>query len=202
MFNTKSAHRDEVERFQLRLAETIAWCSPRGSRLNPRGGLRSPLLRPLDADEDDGRLVDAPEEWHDIVETLTATRRALLGGNRISQNIMLSAFEHVERDALAGGALLAFDPDHSLSDGAAWVANAGFFDCVNSPAWDTWIYHVLGPENGGNHPFNSYLLSWVPPYFLNLAEEAIDANPEGCILLAANLDRPFIRSLRAAGLLA
>jgi hypothetical protein len=40
---------------------------------------------------------------------------------------------------LAGGRLLAFALDHTLSDGAAYVATNGFFDGDNIPAWDTWI---------------------------------------------------------------
>jgi len=49
--------------------------------------------------------------------------------------------------------------------------------------------------------YSSYLLSWVPTELVPLVEEAIDVNPEGCLMWANLLDIPLITALRTAGLL-
>jgi len=76
-------------------------------------------------------------------------------------------------DDLAGGRLLQYAPDENLCDGAAQYSSKGFFDVDNIPPWDTWICFI-----------EPYLISWVPPRLLELANIGIDVNPEQCILWA------------------
>jgi hypothetical protein len=40
-----------------------------------------------------------------------------------------------------------------------------------------------------------YLVAWVPPEFLELANSGLDANPERCIQWLDMLDNPFVQSL-------
>jgi hypothetical protein len=74
---------------------------------------------------------------------------------------------------LAGGRLLLYSPDENLCDGAAQYTSKGFFDVDNIPPWDTWVCF-----------FEQYLVSWVPPKLVELANQGIDVNPERCILWA------------------
>ena len=76
-------------------------------------------------------------------------------------------------DHLAGGRLLKYAPSENLCDGAAQYSSKGLFDVDNMPPWDTWICFI-----------EPYLISWVPPSLLDLANSGIDANPEQCILWA------------------
>jgi hypothetical protein len=76
---------------------------------------------------------------------------------------------------LAGGRLIGYEPDKNLYDGAAEVCSNGFFDVDNTPAWDTWVAYVAEPSGP------EYLLSWIPPALLDLANGGVDANPEVCI---------------------
>jgi hypothetical protein len=46
---------------------------------------------------------------------------------------------------LSGGRLLVFDPDGTLSDGAAAVGSRRFFDDDIIPPWDCWVLYVADP---------------------------------------------------------
>jgi hypothetical protein len=73
---------------------------------------------------------------------------------------------------------LVYFPDDDLADGAAEAESEGFFDVHNAPPWDTWVAMVEDEASGQPRP---YLLSWVPPAFLELAQAGISVNPEECI---------------------
>jgi hypothetical protein len=154
------------------------------------------VLHPAALDESRGYcryLWDTGPERVAVVEGLAEERARLLR----------SAGTYPDRWAedLAGGRLLAYDPDGNLFDGAAEESSGGFFDVDNIPPWDTWICYA-GERNASTwKPFDSYLISWVPPSFLDLAEQGIWINPEECIVWAGQLEAYFIDQLRAAGLL-
>jgi hypothetical protein len=42
----------------------------------------------------------------------------------------------------------------------------------------------------------NYLVAWVPPDFIRLANQGVDANPEECIVWLDTLDDEFVRSVR------
>jgi hypothetical protein len=96
-----------------------------------------------------------------------------------------------------------FDPEQSLSDGAAEVESNGFFDADNTPPWDLWVTYIQEPKQRGNlwTRFDAFVLCWIPPAFTELADRSIAVNPEKCIAWARDFDSPFIRRLRAAKLL-
>ncbi len=66
---------------------------------------------------------------------------------------------------------------------------------LNVPPWDTRVCYVV--EHAERH--RSYLIGWVPPQLVAVADAGIDVNPEVCILWAADLDAAFTRWLRQAG---
>lgn len=122
--------------------------------------LRSPILRPSGATFASGRS----EQIH-VVEDVVKRRAAQLHSERRYPSSLLGSLE--------GGRLLLYAPDENLFDGAAQYSSKGFFDVNNVPPWDTWVCF-----------FEQYLVSWIPPQLVELANQGIDANPEGCILWA------------------
>jgi hypothetical protein len=121
-------------------------------------------------------------QWQQHVEQLAMKRAALLHTQDTSFLQLLQL--------RPGGRLLAFDLQGTLSDGAAKLATQGFFDDDNVPAWDTWISYVVAITVSSTswHPFDSYLLSWVPEPLVDVVEAGIYVNPEKCIRWAAHLD--------------
>ncbi len=71
---------------------------------------------------------------------------------------------------IADGRLLLFIPEETLTDSTASYASKGFFDIDNVPPWDTWVCF-----------YEQYVVSWVPPQLVELANSGVDANPEQCI---------------------
>jgi hypothetical protein len=78
--------------------------------------------------------------------------------------------------SLEGGRLLVYFPDRELADGAAEAESQGYLDVHNAPPWDTWVAMVDEASADG-----AYLLSWVPPEFIDLVHRGIAVNPEECI---------------------
>ena len=128
--------------------------------------LRSPSLQPVSFEPAQPFVARAQ-----IVETLADKRAEQL---RIEQR-----YPSTPLMDLGGGRLLLYAPDENLCDGAAQSSSKGFFDVDNIPPWDTWVCFV-----------DRYLVSWVPPQLLDLANQGINANPEQCILWAPNTGLP------------
>jgi hypothetical protein len=178
-----------LPRLRIRLSETMAWCSLsrrgnlarslgfltsylkwRAARLSGKAEprqfvplsdhLRSPVLDPGRT-----RFPEVRAEQVSIVEGVADRRAEQL---RLKQHYP----SDIAND-LQGGRLLLYSPDENLCDGAARYTSKGFFDFDNIPPWDTWVCF-----------FQQYLVSWVPPQLLELANQGIDANPEGCIAWA------------------
>lgn len=105
-------------------------------------------------------------------------------------------------DSPAGGRLLLYAPDASLSDGAAEAYSEDFFDADNAPPWDTWVlYFDEEPTIEEVRCFSSYLVAWVPPHFVHAADMGIRVNPEACIQWAAETDTLLARTLVGTHLL-
>jgi hypothetical protein len=160
--------------FQLRLAQTIAWCSHRQVLHDIRGVFRSPELAPARPFVEERRLPDgtyahdylSPDERAAVVEFLAEKRARLLADRRIE-------VPHVPPD-MAGGRLLAVDIDLSVWDGLSESESEGFFDVWDVPAWDTWVYFQRVEER-------DTLLCWVPPPLIPLADCGITVNCTACI---------------------
>lgn len=199
-----------IEHFKHRVIETIAWCEsqdwsyhpPLGNTLFfnplivPGRGLRSDELRPTELSEEGEMVWETDNERQQIVEQLASKRAALLQkqGSASLQTI----------DPLAGGRVLAFNPDGSTSDSALYDFTQGFIDGHNLPAWDTWICYVTNDPVSNLEWWrgcDSYLLSWVPNALIEGVETGIAANSDECVRWAADLDSAFIQQLRQAGLL-
>ena len=78
---------------------------------------------------------------------------------------------------------------------------------TTSPPYDTWVWMVRNVRSftyadgaKGEMEVN-YLVAWVPPDFIRLANAGVAVNPEKCILWLDTLDDEFVRSLRRLGFL-
>jgi len=167
---------DECRRFLHRLAETFAWCETRVED-EREYAFRSPALA-------------VPRGWHGVraaaVEDVAKRRAAILAAEGWPMG--------VQARTLQRGRLLMFEPTATLSDGAASVVSNGFFDDDNVPAWDTWV-HFVGARSA------SFLVCWIPEWFLETADGGIQVNPERCIVWAQDrLSDPFLEELGRIGL--
>lgn len=176
--------------FRTRLAETIAWCSPRASAVNPRDCLRTPaLLAPAFLRGPEPRLPYEPAAVEAMVCAVVETRSALL--------LAEGALPGLTASSLHGGRLMAYDPESNLADGFAEMESAGFVDVDNAPPWDTWICYVRERDPSESwHSFDRYIVSWVPAQLLHRAERVIWVNPEDCILWLEDLGTPISRDLQ------
>jgi uncharacterized protein (TIGR02996 family) len=185
--------------FKRRLAETTAWCRNRNVDC-----LRTPALEPASLL---GQSVLSADGRSICRSPSTAEREAIVN-DLANRRVKLLAEEDRRAEAfdgeLVGGRLLLFDPDGTLSDGAATSESGGFVSLDNVPAWDTWVWYAedCPVSADGWTMFASYLVAWVPPHLLELADAGIRVNPEECIQRASDVDTTLTRRLRAAGLLA
>ena len=170
------------DQFSSRLAQTIFWCAPRTDKLNPATSLRTEALRPRMLEENRSSAVDT------VVHA-----RELYGGVDIRKAT-------IPRD-LGGGRLLIYFPNNDLACGAAEQETAGFFDVNNVPPWDTWVTYFQDQEPNIDSFDTEYLIAWIPPEFVQLANEGIAVNPEQCILWLSDTSVELAKVLRAQNLL-
>ena len=184
----------QEKRFLGLLAETIAWCARKGDPANAKGSLRT----------------FEPKYCH-------LTSRELQVSDVCSQRLdrlrSLGEYPSGLEKSLGGGRLLAYFPDDNLAHGLAEAESDGFFDGENIPPYDTWLWFDRyarsrefsakpgGFSDGTNGEEMSYLVSWVPPGFMKLAERGVDADPMPCIAWLDTLDTPLVKSLKRLGLL-
>jgi hypothetical protein len=205
--------------FRQRLAETIAWSSwekdfegsleLRTAALKPASILRDPPAGPdsgygsslhLDLALGDkawqirqSRLPAVLKAREAIVDYLACTRSAVLALREI----------RLATKSLDCGKLVLFDPDATLSDGAAEVASSGLFDMDNVPPWDCWITYVAhsGLPKPAAHwtQWESFLVAWIPPDKLEAANAGIRVIPEDCVADWSDVRCDWTASMKAQG---
>jgi len=125
---------------------------------------------------------------------------------------------HREPDAEAGR-LLAFTPDHTLSDGAAAVETGWLLDDYDAPPWDTWVIYVAADTPGGYDPTwrrrylsgeisvdpkifaDNYLIAWIPNDLVPLVQKGMEVTIATPLKWLDELKSPFADRLRTEGLL-
>lgn len=164
--------------FKAALPDTVRWCQRRaGTPGNGSLTAPDPALRSMELCPSLFSFGPAPLVW-----SVVNARRNSLGTS------CDAVPDSVQKP---GGRLLYFDPSTTLSDGAALVQSQGFFDNDNVPPWDTWLCFS---DDG-------FVVSWVPPGYLDRVDAGVEANPERCIMWAHEADTPFTSLLRTHGLL-
>jgi hypothetical protein len=154
-----------LDPFLQRLARTVAWCLPRADAGDARNSLRPDAQRP--------RTLEAGY--------FAAVRHVAPGWYE------MRGLQPVPRD-LQGGRLLVYFPDAELSDGAAEAESGGFFDVFNAPPWSTWVAFAEDEGVDLDNFKRRYLVSYVPPVFLDACAAGIEVNPEECIVWLEDAD--------------
>jgi hypothetical protein len=184
--------------FMNRLAETIAWCNYRLAQDATPESLRKVLPKP----EPYGTFSES-EEFLEFASGLFVTRSHLIQ----SSGLLLPSPEEIRQYE---GRLLIFLPDCAFaSDGVAELASDGFFDFMEYPPWDTWIYAVDEPVIGSGSPEKpewlpgTELVSLVPPQFVKKVQSAIESTADQAIFWIEDLEfpTPYKIALQNAGLL-
>jgi len=175
----------DISIFQKRLAQTIAWCSSRVVVTEPATCLRSLDLRPP------GTWIASRlnYKWDEIVTAIAEERE-----RRLHYPGALSI-------GLAKGRLLICSSiTEAIPDGGPTEESLGFIDDDELPPWDTWLCYLEDdtPDSQYRH---SYLVSWVPPEFIDLTQAASEVHFLDCLRWADTENTTFTRQLRAAGLL-
>lgn len=87
----------------------------------------------------------------------------------------------------------------------AETCSHGFFDSNDTPAWDTWVAYIQERErpDGYTGYLRAYVLCWIPPRFLELADAAISVNSNQCLswVTQQNIDYGFALTLKTAGII-
>lgn len=170
--------------FEIRLAETIAWCIRHADILEPRDSLRSDELKPEFVCNENLYLYDSAKRIKDIRQLLE--KRSKLLGKEI-------ASVATEAD-LKGGKLIVYFPDENVFDGASEVASMEFFDGEDEPAWDTWVGLFRDYKR-------EYIVSYIPPQFLSLVNDGIEVNCVDCIQWIDNSTTKLAIKLRQKGII-
>jgi len=171
-----------LEQFKNRLAQTIFWCAPRADMASPATSLRTPGMRP--------RLLEVSRS--SAVNTVVHARE---------RNGGLDIRKATIPTALGDGRLLVYFPNDDLVCGAAEQETAGFFDVNNIPPWDTLVDYLQDDQPNVDSFDTEYLVAWVPPALVSLADAGINVNPEQCIMWLADTSVELANALRAENLL-
>ncbi|HKY42499.1 MAG TPA: hypothetical protein VJM50_05360 [Pyrinomonadaceae bacterium] len=168
--------------FIKRLNETIAWCVPRVNISNPKYCLRSAQLRP-DYEFSSQPDYDVDLWWVDLhmINKVAASRSRLL--------MPATPLRTAEGIDLAGGRLLIHFLNESNQNGATADITSYYLDHNDTPPWDTWVQAFV-PESlayqSPDLPPSAYafLISWVPPEFIDVVNEATEAECVGMLMWA------------------
>ncbi len=221
----------DLERILRHLGETIAWSRLHVNPEDPRNCLRTPELRPANARAAPNYSDELDYNWGTPEENQAIL--AVLAEERALRLRAANAYSDIVPSDLAGGRLLVAAVEESDTCGLSAEESQGFFDLCDVPAWDTWIWYIKEPTEPdpalvpitqekyrdsyyrvGSPYFVdwqppasvAYILCWIPPEFLTLAEDGIGINPVECIFWATEYNEkyhntPLLRKLDAMGLL-
>lgn len=181
----------ELAIFKKRLSETIAWCNEHIVPEDPVGSLRTKGLRPPGLKLCHRFNIDL----HDVVQAIADER---------ASSLQYWLKTHSLPAGLANGHLLiCTSAQESIPDGAVTELSKGFYDDDDMPPWDTWLCYLYDDEilSNGKIYRCEYLVSWVPPEFIDLANIGVEKHFLDCMTWATDADTPFTRQLKAAGLL-
>ncbi|HEY9773150.1 MAG TPA: hypothetical protein V6C81_05010 [Planktothrix sp.] len=174
--------------FAQRLKETVAWCTRNSVPPNSPEYLRTPALRPeklLKA----SLFLASSNQAATAIEAISQKREQLLTNDSVVAE---------GTTGMAGGRLLAYFLGASGHDGLTEYMSDGYFDHDDNPPWDTWVCCIRGKEmiRPDQQPFDfrvvfgqrrfsaDYVLSWVPPAWIEIVGEVMRYEVMGAIMWA------------------
>ena len=167
--------------FIKRLHETIAWCAPRVNVSTPKHCLRSAQFRP------DYEFSSEPEYDVDLWADIRMINKVV---NSRSQ--LLTPVTPLLTDGdidLGGGRLLIHFLGESNHNGLTADISSHYLDNNDTPPWDTWVQAFIPESLAHQSPdavpsVFAFLISWVPPEFLNVVNEATESECVGMLMWA------------------
>jgi hypothetical protein len=175
---------ESIDVLLWRLNDAIIWCSKAQPTNHPSQVLRSKTLTPQTG-------VGLKERLNWIAD---------------QRRKSLSETKAVPAISLLGGRLLWYAPDRNTSDGVSQYESSGFIEADNSPPWDTWVAYLYEYDEKSDRQnvfgYIAYLVSWIPPAYLELADKGIRANVDVCIGWLDEMDdSAAVQMLRDRGIL-
>jgi len=167
--NEKRLVSDEVLNpfeFRGRMGEAVAWSMPHAAGGDdPVYALRSEAMKPYSADTLSLSDLDT--------ENQVAAINLLL--NKRSQLIELEQLTiMMPTRKLSGGQLVLYLPESTENIDPV----DGLFSVDGTPPWGTWVFgglaKIVTPSE--TLPAQVYLIAWIPPVFLDLAEEGVETH--------------------------
>lgn len=185
---------NNIEIFKSRLAETITWCTTGNSLNDPALSLRSSILRPPSL-----RLSNRFKiELQNVVNALAEERAQCMRSWNYKEI-------NPAQDLAGGQLLLCTSATESIPDGGVSSSSRGFYDEDDLPPWDTWICYLIMNSDDVALPGwqyqKEYLVSWVPEVWVDLAKIGVEEHFLDCMSWASQVEIPFTRQLREAGLI-
>ena|SRR5882724_9516793 len=168
----------DLAKFKTRLMETMTWCTQRLVIDDPVNSLRAASLRPPGLRLGDRLRVKFPK----IVNTICEERADAVA-------LWLQNGPEPFTDLGSGRLLLCTSVTESIPDGNVTAWSKGFYDDDDLPPWDAWICYAddLNPE---------YLISWVPPEWIELARFGVESHFLGCMKWADMTDIDLMIQVR------
>lgn len=161
----------DLQVVKWRLAETIAWCTPRVNINDPENSLRSIELDP-----------QAEIGSFQAAMAKVATKRADL----LREN---NQYPSVPVEKLKIGRLLLYFPDFNTVSGEVTNETDNFFDDYHIPPWDTWVSFWVAEEP--SHYGSNFIFCWIPPQFEDLVSAGIGVCMLGDVEWADNLESKY-----------
>ena len=191
----------DVEEFRWRLAETIAWCAPRVDVRAQATCLRTPALCPpgYTYTQDDIGFTPDPD-FRFAKEPELQELLAAIAAERIHLLQQMGQYPTTPAPDLAGGKLIFYAPDQNLAEGCEAEESGGFYDLYAGPPWDTWLCYIQAttPYRGEQaHWYDEFIIAWVPPELLAVAEIGLQTTTTESICWADGLDNELLQGLRA-----
>jgi len=176
--------------FEQRLKETVAWCTRNSNLSKSAEYLRTPDLRPS-VFGDSSLFMCGNNQATIAIEAMNQKRKKLLTDEAVMPN---------SDTGLAGGRLLVYFLGASNHNGVT-ASISDYFDDEDNPPWDTWICCIAGKEltRPDEKHFDvriiisqranttDYVLSWVPPEWIDEVADAMRYEVTGAIMWADTL---------------
>jgi hypothetical protein len=128
------------------------------------------------------RHVDSPKDRRRTIDLVCDGRSRWLSGNQ-------QPLQKSRRGAAAEGRILGYRLVWSLADGASEAVTGGFFNVYDEPPWDLWIGYVVDAADKDQE----YLVSWIPPSLVQLADDGISVDPLESLLWLEDLELQLVR---------
>ena len=174
------------KQLKRRLKVCVLWANKVGDRLRPKECFREFATLELGPNSNlpiFGVGTTSESEivgMNDWMDNLHSNRRKELESDRPFVN------DEKEKVDLAGGRLLVMEPASTIWDGVSSAETEYLLDVCDFPPIGLWVAFIDTPKivNEDNVPYfrnDGYILSYIPPMFVDLVQAGMEVNAVDCI---------------------